>query len=692
MVEKRPTCRLSVSASDPFVGDSLRLSVEVTGNATEVRLDETPLARNQTFKEWTPQSAGRFRAEAIVRGPGGASSCSLSYEIRERAPTCVLEASPTSTLVGDPLVAKLKTSGKVTDAAIGHIKLAFPIAEAKLPTDTAGVFPISATVIGPGGTGTCQTTYEVRDRAPTCVVSVSPAVLPLGGKLDVQVEGNGKITGATIEGNSVSFPKGQATLQPVLPGKFTVTAAVQGPGGKATCVANYQVLDPPPSCQLVAAPTPTALGNSLTFTLTGVGNITASTIDGMSVASPVGQKMIQAMNIGSFTSVGEVTGPGGSAKCEGRYEVVDAPSCTLVATPPLVASGAEVTLSLTSTGGVVSAKIDQTAITAPAGKIVIHPKASGKFIAKGEVTSPFGKATCQASYGISVSHVITKTVKDVSLVNDLDMLWVIDNSASMSPYQQAVKDNMDAFMNEYTKITALKWKMGLISTDVREKPYLGFTPLDVLSHLSPQPVATFNDGVKKLGIGGSSVEQMFKPVMKTLDENPNFLRPGAGLAIITVTDAPEQSSETAYEFLRYLERKKGDLKTVFGYGIFGAKDLGCKNTDDAWDYKGSKYEEFVSETKGKVFPICDKDFGKSLLDLAKQIILSAVFAPKIMLPNVPLPGTIKVFYKGQQLPEGLIGVGGYWIYEASDNSIVFQDLSFATGLKEEAEVHYQSAP
>ena len=81
-------------------------------------LDETPLARGQMFKEWTPQSMGRFRAEAVVRGPGGAGSCSMSYEIRERAPTCVLEASPTSTLVGDPLQKGLSPTDIIADSII----------------------------------------------------------------------------------------------------------------------------------------------------------------------------------------------------------------------------------------------------------------------------------------------------------------------------------------------------------------------------------------------------------------------------------------------------------------------------------------------------------------------------------------------------------------------------------------------
>ena len=56
----------------------------------------------------------------------------------------------------------------------------------------------------------------------------------------------------------------------------------------------------------------------------------------------------------------------------------------------------------------------------------------------------------------------------------VDILWVIDNSGSMSSYQNDVIRHTDKFMNEFTSAGRIDWRMGLISSDESEEPYLGF--------------------------------------------------------------------------------------------------------------------------------------------------------------------------------------------------------------------------
>src|SRR5690242_1639702 len=57
-------------------------------------------------------------------------------------------------------------------------------------------------------------------------------------------------------------------------------------------------------------------------------------------------------------------------------------------------------------------------------------------------------------------------IKELSSSADLDILWVIDNSNSMSNHQQTVIQNMNSFVDGLVLKKNLRWKMGLISTSV----------------------------------------------------------------------------------------------------------------------------------------------------------------------------------------------------------------------------------
>ena len=48
----------------------------------------------------------------------------------------------------------------------------------------------------------------------------------------------------------------------------------------------------------------------------------------------------------------------------------------------------------------------------------------------------------------------------------VDIVWVIDNSGSMSSIQQSVIQNANLFIQEFTKIRGLDWRMALVSTSV----------------------------------------------------------------------------------------------------------------------------------------------------------------------------------------------------------------------------------
>ena len=270
----------------------------------------------------------------------------------------------------------------------------------------------------------------------------------------------------------------------------------------------------------------------------------------------------------------------------------------------------------------------------------------------------------------------------------VDILWVIDNSGSMQQHQQNVINNTQIFMNQFSQgANLLNWKMGLISTDKSDNPYVGFGP-DLTSQ-TPNAIRLFQNAVARLGTNGASIEEGFEPMLQVLQAHPDFVRPHSTLAVIFVTDAQEQGRDAVQNVLRDLGKIK-PVNEVVSYGIFWTQDLGCSwNTggEDDWNVKGSRYGEFIRQTNGKTYPLCSSNFGSNLADLGKDLV-SRVTSPKLFLDTVPRSSTLKVYYKNKLLKGGVPGTGGYWYYDQKLNAIVFHDLSFAPGDDESVRVVY----
>ncbi len=283
----------------------------------------------------------------------------------------------------------------------------------------------------------------------------------------------------------------------------------------------------------------------------------------------------------------------------------------------------------------------------------------------------------------------THSLKQLQGERKVDILWVIDNSGSMGSHQSELVKNSNVFINEFTAKGGLEWKMGVLSTDVAQAPFGGFPNNKALTYQTPDAIIEFQDVIRKLGTGGSGVEQSFGPIRKHLGTYPDFLRKPAALAVIFMTDAPDQSRMTAAEIFQFMAALKGNPKKIFIYGAFAALDLGCA-TSEQLKYAGSHYETLINQTKGKVYKLCG-DFGKSLADLGRDLV-TRVESPYIALPDRPQTNTLRVIYKGKDLPGGPLHFDGYWIYDFDLNRIVFHNLAFAPGDNEEVTVAYEVLP
>jgi hypothetical protein len=285
----------------------------------------------------------------------------------------------------------------------------------------------------------------------------------------------------------------------------------------------------------------------------------------------------------------------------------------------------------------------------------------------------------------------THKLKELQGETRVDILMVIDNSGSMGTHQQAVIRNSDLFIQEFTKIQkVLDWRMGLLSTDTKEKPYIGFEVGNFLDKNTPSPVAAFNAAVGRLGTSGDSTEKPWGAIQHALMTYPTWARKGAILALIVLTDAQEQSQISSQDFVQFLTQIKSGTHQVVSYGVYAAQDWNCPNSGEGLTYAGSPYEELAQKLKGKNYPLCSQDFGNNLADLGKDLV-KRVKSPRIALTMRPQIETIQVKWKDQILPGGPKDQGGNWQYDFDLNAIVFHDLDFAPDENEEVVISYEEA-
>ena len=276
---------------------------------------------------------------------------------------------------------------------------------------------------------------------------------------------------------------------------------------------------------------------------------------------------------------------------------------------------------------------------------------------------------------------------------------VIDNSKSMSPIQNKVVENANIFFKKFIDKPHIDWKLGIVSTDKEDGPYLGFEQSFDYSKINgldatgrSNGLAEFNSTVELLGIGGNTKELVFFNIKRALDWQNNinynsFHRLDAHLAIIMITDEKEQSEETLgehYQPHRFLEIIKSNYmapdKIVRFYGALSFHDLekcdkGIGGILGVMNYEKSKFHKIIELTDGFAISACIEDFGVRLAELGEDII-SLVGIPSILLKQRPVVGSLKIYYKNQLLPAGKPIDGGMWFYEEQTNTINFYNIDF----------------
>lgn len=286
---------------------------------------------------------------------------------------------------------------------------------------------------------------------------------------------------------------------------------------------------------------------------------------------------------------------------------------------------------------------------------------------------------------VPMQFVKNERIKDsggnrVSFNRAVDILFVIDDSGSMSGHQANLAKNVKLFTQGITGNQILDYHIGVVTSNMDSKPWNpkpGVAWRGELWGTTKFITKTTVDGPLELeknlqpGTDGSASEVFFTPVQAALTPplvggaNAGFYRPDAYLAVIFLTDSDDQSNLSANDFYRFLlGLKGGDASKIISYGVNIPKtDRSC---DRSGEPEPDKLEAFYRLTNAKTLGLCDADFGTKLAELGDD--LARRVGSVLYLTRPAQPDTIVVTYGTQTVPnDPQTG----WIYDPVRNALIF---------------------
>ena len=250
-----------------------------------------------------------------------------------------------------------------------------------------------------------------------------------------------------------------------------------------------------------------------------------------------------------------------------------------------------------------------------------------------------------------------------------DILWVIDNSGSMRPFQNRLAQNIGNFVSLLSLDASVDYRLGFITTDYHRLigPYI--------DNNTNNPADFASSEILGIGTSGSGNEKGLQELALALEEFDNtgeFIRYDAELIVIFVSDEKDNSALPYSSYINTYDHYK-PVDKIKMYAVIGDYPEGCRGS---WQNQtglplnanavfGEGYYEVVNHYGGVWYSICKEDWSSSMTNLASDItIKSAFFLEK---PD-PIVETIEVYVNGQLATTG-------WTYDIPDNKVQFDENS-----------------
>ncbi|MFO0748661.1 MAG: choice-of-anchor D domain-containing protein [Myxococcota bacterium] len=296
----------------------------------------------------------------------------------------------------------------------------------------------------------------------------------------------------------------------------------------------------------------------------------------------------------------------------------------------------------------------------------------------------------------------------------VDVLFVVDDSGSMSEEQQNLAQNFQSFV-----AGAQTWNndyhIAVVTTDLEGRTGNFFHGTNNPRFVTRQTVNQFQSNVN-VGTNGSGTEQGLAAAQAALSlpntaetttacttdtscsapekcvdgfcggPNRGFLREDAALEIVMVSDEEDQSPNDIAFYVNFFKTIKGFYNTnmMHVHAIVGDTPSGCSSNAGAAD-AGFRYIDVANQTGGAVGSICNPSFASALSSIGD---IAFGLRTQFFLSRLPDPATITVSVAGASCSAAS---GANWRYDAPSNSVVFDENGGCMpNAGQEVKIHYQT--
>ncbi|MEQ1723776.1 MAG: hypothetical protein ABL930_11410 [Pseudobdellovibrio sp.] len=278
----------------------------------------------------------------------------------------------------------------------------------------------------------------------------------------------------------------------------------------------------------------------------------------------------------------------------------------------------------------------------------------------------------------------------------LDVLFVVDNSGSMSSSQTSLANNFPSFIN-YFKNRGYDFKIAVTTSDA----FYGDQFVSSVCSLCNAQQARFRSGTSpkiyvidnttssletvfaqnvNVGTTGSGDERAFSSFKAALNSslNTGFRRSGAYLSVIIVSDEDDFSHNdinlnesysqptlhSINSYKTYLETLTSGISTTdFAVSTISILDEPCRASLGSGRKIGQRYMQLADATGGSKNSLCS-NFDTILNSISTQI--SDQIKAQFFLTRKPILTSIRVIVEGVLVPEG---VTNGWTYDSVSNSV-----------------------
>ncbi|MCA9553849.1 MAG: choice-of-anchor D domain-containing protein [Myxococcales bacterium] len=258
-----------------------------------------------------------------------------------------------------------------------------------------------------------------------------------------------------------------------------------------------------------------------------------------------------------------------------------------------------------------------------------------------------------------------------------DVLFVVDNSCSMSEEQSNLGSNLTSFL-AFAQSQGIDYQIAVTTTDVTSSGEQGrFVERGGTRIITPQTAnasQVFRTNVT-LGTNGSGTERGLEAAYLALSDplintwNAGFLRQDAALAVIFVSDETDQSTRAVSFYENFLRNIKGFQNSAMfsASSVVGITNPRCTSVNGDADY-APRYISIANNTGGVVESICAANWGQTLANIGLN---SFGLRRQFTLSSRPVPVTIAVTVNGNAIPNTTAGGQVNWTYDSATNSVSF---------------------